>query len=145
MDVRKKQRATGGLAPHPQVVAPGDTLPTCTDIRIPIVVPQLNGLVHPTSSITQVRRLRRAEVGAEALYPTLSLRGGGGEGVVSGKRDLKTKMRGPRTHKPIAFAKCKKPPSEIVHGELSPEMRTCSPQGKLVVSDRMTVCQTSRE
>jgi len=127
------------------MVTPGESLSTCTNNQNSIVVPQLSDLIHPTSSITQVRRLRLADVDLQALCITLSLRRGGEEGVVSGKRDLKTTMRGPSTHKPIAFANSKKPSSERVNGELSPEMMTCSPQGELVVSKRMTVCQTSME
>jgi len=33
------------------------------------LLPQLHGLVHPTSAITQVRCLRRADVDAQALFP----------------------------------------------------------------------------
>jgi hypothetical protein len=58
--------------PHPQMIAPDEALPARADDLIPIVVPQLYGLVHPTATIAQVRCLRGPEVGAETLDVTLA-------------------------------------------------------------------------
>ena len=74
MDVRKEQRIGGSgwpaLAPHPQMVASPEGLPTSANIRIPPIISQLDDLVLPTISVTQIRRLRLPEVDVEALFPT---------------------------------------------------------------------------
>jgi hypothetical protein len=75
IDVREKQGIRGGrrsaLVPHPQVIAPDEALPARADNLVPIVISQLYCLVHPTTTVTQIRRLRRPKVGAETLYVTL--------------------------------------------------------------------------
>jgi hypothetical protein len=82
--VRKEERVCGGrgpvLAPHSQVVAPDEALPARADIRVAIVVSQLDRLVPPTVAIPQVRRLRRPEMNIEALYPTWKGAQGAGRG-----------------------------------------------------------------
>ena len=52
------------------MVAADEALPTRAKNIIPIIIPQLNGLVHPTTAIPQVRLLRITEVGAKALDVT---------------------------------------------------------------------------
>lgn len=89
IDVREKQGIRGGrrsaLVPHPQMIAPDEALPARSDNVVPIVVSQLYGLVHPTTTVTQIRRLRGPKVGAETLYVTLVTVAAAGEGVpVSG-------------------------------------------------------------
>jgi hypothetical protein len=86
--------------PRPQMIAPDEALPARADDIIPIVVPQLYGLVHPTATIAQVRCLRRPEVSAETLDVTL----------VTGRQRSRQRSggrgdRGDRSaHNPRAFA-----------------------------------------
>ena len=73
-DVRKEEcTGIGGgavLAEEPQMFASCEALQTRPETRITIVLSQLEGLVHPIISISQIRRLRSAEVNAQALRPT---------------------------------------------------------------------------
>lgn len=57
------------------MVASDKALPTRADVWISVVLSQLEGLVHPTVPVAQIRRLRVTEVSTEALDPT------GGEDV----------------------------------------------------------------
>jgi len=67
------------------MIAPDEALPARADNVVPIVVSQLYGLVHPTTTVTQIRRLRRPKVGAETLYVTLvTVAPAGGSVLVSG-------------------------------------------------------------
>lgn len=49
------------------MTAPDEALPACPDNIVPIVISQLDGLIHPAMAIAEVSRLWRAEMGAEAL------------------------------------------------------------------------------
>jgi hypothetical protein len=53
------------------MVAADEALPTRAKNIIPIIIPQLYGLVHPTTTIPQARLLGITEVSAEALNVTL--------------------------------------------------------------------------
>jgi len=55
------------LAVHPEMIAPGETLPACPENIVPVVISQLEGLIHPAMAIAEVSRLWRAEMRAEAL------------------------------------------------------------------------------
>jgi len=52
------------------MIAADEALPARAKNVIPIIISQLYGLVHPTTTIPQVRLLRVTEVGAEALDVT---------------------------------------------------------------------------
>jgi len=52
------------------MVAADEALPARAKNIIPIIIPQLYGLVHPTTTIRQVRLLRITHVGAKALNVT---------------------------------------------------------------------------
>jgi hypothetical protein len=123
IDVRKEKCIGVGfgpiLAPPPQMVAPDKTLPASAKIRIPIIISQFKGLVHPTVTVSQVGRLRRPQMGTETFSST-------GSGI-SGMRDKRKRLNNANrstTYNPIAFAKCRKPPSARTHGSLRPEMIT---------------------
>ena len=75
IDIREKKGVRGGrrsaLVPHPEMISPDEALPARADDFIPIVVSQLDGLVHPTATVSQVRCLRCPDVCAQTLYVTL--------------------------------------------------------------------------
>jgi hypothetical protein len=52
------------------MIAADEALPTRAKNIIPKIIPQLYGLVHPTTTIPQVGLLRITEVGAKALNVT---------------------------------------------------------------------------
>jgi hypothetical protein len=52
------------------MIAPDEALPTRANIRIPIIISQFYGLIHPTVTVSQVRRLRRPQMGSKAFYST---------------------------------------------------------------------------
>jgi hypothetical protein len=58
------------------MVTPDEALPAGANVRIPVVLSQFKGLIHPTVSVPQVRRLRRPQVGTETFYSTSSSRAG---------------------------------------------------------------------
>jgi hypothetical protein len=58
------------LAPQPQMVTPNEALPTRANIRIPIIISQFEGLIHPAVTVSQVGRLRRPQVGPKAFFST---------------------------------------------------------------------------
>jgi hypothetical protein len=105
------------LTVHPQVVSPDEALPAGPDDWVPVVISELEGLVYPTMAITKVGRLWGTEMGAEALDVTWYER-----------RDVSMIQKSPsadyksRTHKPIALAKWRKPPSDKTQGELRPDI-----------------------
>ena len=74
IDVRKEKCIGMGagpiLVPHPQMIAPDEALPARANIRIPIIVSQFHGLIHPTVTISQVGRLRCPQMGSKAFYST---------------------------------------------------------------------------
>jgi hypothetical protein len=74
IDVRKEQRVGVGLgsvlAPVPEMITPDEALPAGADVRIPKIVPQFYGLIHPTVTIPQVRRLGRPQMGAKTFLST---------------------------------------------------------------------------
>jgi hypothetical protein len=120
-DVRKEKCIAGGLGPilaiQPQMIASENALPTRADIRIPIIVSQFQSLVHPTVSVSQIGRLRCAQMSSKAFFPTrLDVR--------IRKHRCNHLYASSTTHNPIAFAKCTKPPSASTHGSLRPEMIT---------------------
>jgi hypothetical protein len=58
------------LTPIPQMVTPDEALPARANIRIPIVISQFYGLIHPTVTVSQVGRLRRPQVGSKTFLST---------------------------------------------------------------------------
>jgi hypothetical protein len=52
------------------MIAPDQALPARANIRIPVVISQLEGLIHPTVTVSQVGRLRRPQVGPKAFFST---------------------------------------------------------------------------
>ena len=74
IDVRKEKCTGIGtgpiLAPHPQMIAPNEALPARANIRIPIIISQFHGLIHPTVTVSQVGRLRCPQMGSKAFYST---------------------------------------------------------------------------
>ena len=68
VDPRKEQRAGIGsgsiLAEEPQMVTTIKALKARSEERITVVLSQLEGLVHPAISVSQIRSLRAAEVNA---------------------------------------------------------------------------------
>jgi len=52
------------------MIAADEALPARAENIIPIIISQLYGLVHPTTTIRHVRLLRITEVGAKALNIT---------------------------------------------------------------------------
>jgi hypothetical protein len=71
IDVRKEKciGASVGpiLAPQPQMVAADKALPAGADVRIPVIISQFDGLIHRTVTVSQVRRLRRPQVGVKTF------------------------------------------------------------------------------
>jgi hypothetical protein len=124
IDVRKEKCIGKGLgpilAPHPQMVTPDEALPARANIRIPKIISQFYGLVHPTVTVSQVGRLRCSQMGPKAFDSTgrLVIR-------IYDKTNVTDICSSTKTHNPIAFAKCRKPPSARTHSELRPEMITC--------------------
>ena len=55
------------LAPQSQMVAPDEALPARANIRIPIIISQFHGLIHPTVTVSQVGRLRFSKVSSKAF------------------------------------------------------------------------------
>jgi len=74
IDVRKEKCIGMGagpiLVPHPQMIAPDEALPARANIRIPIIVSQFHGLIHPTVTVSQVGSLRCPQMGPKAFFPT---------------------------------------------------------------------------
>jgi hypothetical protein len=74
IDIRKEKCVGMGLgpvlAPQPQMVAPDEALPARANIRIPIIISQFHGLIHPTVTVSQVGRLRRPQVGSKTFLST---------------------------------------------------------------------------
>ena len=64
------------LAPQPQMVAPSKALPARPNIRIPKIVSQFHGLVHPTVTVSQVGRLRCPQVGSKTFLCTRPISAG---------------------------------------------------------------------
>jgi hypothetical protein len=73
-DVRKEQCPRIGARPvlpeQPEMVAPDQALPARPDFIVPVVISELEGLVHPAIAIAEVGRLRDAEMGTEAFDVT---------------------------------------------------------------------------
>jgi len=70
-DSKEKSIGTGLgpiLAPQPQMVAPDEALPAGANIRIPKIISQFHGLIHPAVSVSQVGRLRCPEMGPKAFF-----------------------------------------------------------------------------
>jgi hypothetical protein len=75
INVRKEKCIGRGLgpilAPQPQMVTTDEALPARANIRIPIIISQLNGLIHRTVTVSQVGRLRCPQVGSKAFFSTV--------------------------------------------------------------------------
>ena len=52
------------------MVAPDEALPAGANVGIIVIVSQLESLIHPTITVSQVRRLRRPQVGAKTFLST---------------------------------------------------------------------------
>ena len=74
IDVRKEKCISSGLgavlAPHPQMVTTDEALPARANIRIPIIISQFQGLIHPAVTVSQVGRLRCPQMGSKAFFST---------------------------------------------------------------------------
>ena len=55
------------LAPPPQMVTPNEALPARANIRIPEIISQFHGLVHPAVTVSQVGRLGCSKVCPKAF------------------------------------------------------------------------------
>jgi len=55
------------LTPIPQMVTPDEALPARANIRIPIIISQFYGLIHPTVTVSQVGRLGRPQMGSKTF------------------------------------------------------------------------------
>jgi hypothetical protein len=58
------------------MITPDEALPARANIRIPIVISQLNGLIHPTVTVSQVGRLRCPQVGSKTFFSTVLVSAG---------------------------------------------------------------------
>jgi hypothetical protein len=105
VDPRKEQRAgIGGgsiLAEEPQMVTSIKALKARSEDRITVILSQLEGLVHPAISVSKIRRLRVAEVNAQALSPT---GGGGGQyaryNTINFRLTARSRLQIARSHRP---------------------------------------------
>jgi hypothetical protein len=72
IDVRKEQCIGVSLgpilAPQPQMVAPDEALPARANVRIPIIISQFYGLIHPTITVSQVGRLWCPQMSSKTFY-----------------------------------------------------------------------------
>ena len=109
------------MAEQPEVVSPDEALPAGPDDRIPVVISELHGLIYPAMAIAKVGRLWGTEMGTEALDVTWYERRYVSE---IQHRSVQVQTTENRTHKPIALAKWRKPPSDKTQGELRPDMIT---------------------